>query len=284
MTNDLNTAPILGVSSWALHHELGAPPIWGVEAGEAAPHFEARGGAISLLELPALLAERGFSCYQICHFHLPTRDAVYLDELRAASVESGLVLHAFLVDAGDISHAANGQRDAHWIAGWLDVAARLGADNLRAIAGQTAREGALEQSARHLLELAQLGKTNGVNIITENWFDLLATPQAVRELLARTEGQVELLLDWSNWNGPRKYERLAMIAPLARSCHAQIEFDSTESERRINRDDCLSCVQLPYADDFGGPFVLVNGGLQGIEVARDAIRHSWHPAHSDDAN
>lgn len=275
MTHSHRTTPIIGVSSWALHHELGAPPIWGVEAGDAVPHFKARDDSISLLQLPALLRERGFDCWQICHFHLPSRDAVYLDELRAASADAGLTLHALLVDAGDISHAVSGQRDADWIASWMPVAARLGASNLRVIAGQTARDGALDESARHLLSLARLGAAPGVGVITENWFDLLATPDAVLELMARTAGHIELLLDWSNWNGPHKYERLALIANWARSCHAQVEFMGAT---HINRDDCQRCLQLPYPDSFDGPFVLVNGGLQGIEVARAAIREIWHTA------
>lgn len=272
MTHSLRTTPSVGVSTWALHHELGAPPVWGVEAGAAVPQFEARDGSISLLQLPALLKERGFDCWQICHFHLPSRDAVYLDELRAASADAGLSLHALLVDAGDITQGANGQRDADWIASWMPVAARLGASNLRVIAGQTTRDGALDESARHLLNLARLGTANGVGVITENWFDLLATPDAVLELMARTAEHVELLLDWSNWSGPHKYEHLALIAPLARSCHAQVEFNGAA---HINRDDCKRCLQLPYPDSFDGPFVLVNGGLQGIEVARDTIRESW---------
>ena len=277
MTHLNRTTPTVGVSSWALHHELGAPPVWGVEAGENAPHFEAQGGALSLLELPAALSERGFSCWQICHFHLPTRDAAYLDELRAASAEAGLITHALLVDAGDISHADDGPRDADWIARWMPVAARLGADKIRVIAGQTARAGALEASARHLLGLALLASEHGVGVITENWFDLLATPATVLELMKCTEGRVELLLDWSNWNGPQKYERLAQIAPLARSCHAQVDFAGARrgATENIDRDDCRRCLQLPYPDDFDGPFVLVNGGLQGIEVARDAICEIW---------
>ena len=262
--NNFLTPPTLGVSSWAFHAELGAPLIWGVEA-EA---FDAPEGSITLLQVPALLAERGFSCWQLCHFHLPTLDASYLDELRAASDEAGLSLHALLADAGDITHPQHGAHDADWIASWIEVAARLGARNLRAIARQTLAPDALKQSARCLLELARSGRERGVGIITENWFDVLSTPDAVLDLMARTDGEIGLLLDWSNWNGPHKYQRLAQIAPLASSCHVQLEFISPAE---INRDDCQRCLDLPYPTEFSGPFILVNGGLQGIEVARDAL-------------
>ena len=263
------SSPIIGVSSWALHAELGAPPIWGVGADVSS--IDSSKAALSLMELPALLAAQGFGCLQICHFHLASRDPEYLDELRAAIAESGLTLHALLADAGDISQPATGARDADWIAGWIEVAARLGAQNLRVIAGQTAGEGALRRSARTLLDLARIARENGVQTITENWFDLLYTPAAVTQLMALTAGEIGLLLDWSNWNGPEKYERLAQIAPLASSCHVQLEF---LAPTRVNQDDCRRCLQLPYPPDFDGPFVLVNGGLKGIEVARDALMNA----------
>ena len=264
-------SPLVGVSSWALHAELGAPPIWGVAAGVAVPAFDFANAQFSLLELPAVLAARGFDCLQICHFHLPSRDAAYLDELRASIIESGLSLHAFLADAGDITHPEHGARDAAWIFSWIEVASRLGARNLRTIAGQTDTDGALERSAQTLMKLAHDARASGVEIITENWFDLLSTPNAVTQLMERTGGEIGLLLDWSNWNGPDKYQRLAAIAPLASSCHVQLEF---LAPGRVDDEDCKRCLELPYPQGFSGPFVLVNGGIEGIEVARDALKDS----------
>ena len=273
MSKRVFSPPTIGVSSWALHTELGAPPIWGVAAG--APQRQCKGesnsAALSLLELPGVVAARGFSCLQICHFHLPSCDAVYLRELRAAIGDSGLSLHAFLADAGDITHPKHGARDADWIASWIEVAATLGAANLRVIAGQSASQGALELSARTLLKIAGHARASGVKIITENWFDLLSTPDAVTQLMALTEGEIGLLLDWSNWNGPGKYQRLGCIAPFASSCHVQLEF---LAPARVDEEDCQRCLELPYPRAFDGPYVLVNGGLQGIEVARDALAKS----------
>ena len=272
MPNRPASSPTLGVSSWATHAELGAPPIWGVEAGARVPAFDASKAALSLLELPDAVARRGFSCLQICHFHLPTRDAVYLDELRASIGQSGLVLHALLADASDITHPENDARDARWNADWIAVAARLGARNLRVIAGQSVGEGAIERSAQILRELASQARVQDVKIITENWFELLSTPASVAQLMARTEGEIGFMLDWSNWNGPAKHQRLASIAPLASSCHVQLEFTTPA---QIDRDDCGRCLNLPYPADFTGPFVLVNGGLTGIEAIRDALAEAW---------
>lgn len=92
-----STSPLIGISSWAVHHALGAPRGFGVEAGNSVPSFAPQNARLSLLELPAELARQGFDSLQICHFHLPSRDAAYLAELRAAIADSGIELHALLV-------------------------------------------------------------------------------------------------------------------------------------------------------------------------------------------
>jgi hypothetical protein len=263
------TAPTVGVSSWALHQELGEPPIYGVEWAERVPEHTSTSTRLSLLELPAELARQGFDTMQICHFHLPSRDAAYLKEVKSAIESSGLSLHALLVDEGDITHPQNGERDEAWIGGWIPVAAQLGAQQMRVIAGKTNRAGAIEHSAQVLKSLAADAAQQNVSILTENWFDVLSTSTAVRELLERCEGEVKFLLDFSNWSGPTKYEALAQIAYLASSCHVQVNFLDA---RRMDEADFTRCLQLPYPADFNGPFVLVNGGLERIGLLRDFIR------------
>lgn len=270
MSNSFSS-PEIGVSSWALHQELGEPPIFGVEAGEQNPPFFLPNNALPLLELPAELAKRGFTCLQICHFHLPTRDPIYLDKLRVAIEKSGLSLHAILADAGDITHPEVGERDQKWIADWIGVAAQLGAQNLRVIAGKTAGEGALQRSVAALTKLARKADQQGVSIVTENWFDVLASPSAVHELMERTAGKVGLLLDYGNWDGPHKYENLTQIAPLANSCHAKADFDRAN---QLDETDFSRCLNLPFAPEFNGPFILVNGGFNGIELLRDFINNA----------
>ena len=265
----ISLQPSIGVSSWALHRELGAPPGFGIAADATVPAFILQDATFSLLELPAELAKRGFDCLHLCHFHLPSREVGYLTELRAAIQEAGLQLHALLVDEGDIAHPENGARDENWIGDWLPVAAHLDAQNVRVIAGKTTGEGAIERSATALKRLAEKADAQGVSILTENWFDLLSTPAAVSELLERTDGKVGFLLDYGNWNGPNKHQNLAQIAPLANSCHAKAEFSESGE---LDETDFARSLQLPYSPDFNGPFVLVNGGLDGIGNLRDFIR------------
>lgn len=264
-----NTSSLLiGVSSWALHHELGAPPIFGVHAGDSVPTFTPQNARLSLLELPAELARQGFDSLQICHFHLPSRDAGYLAELRGAIEKSGLQLHALLVDEGDLTHPQTGARDEAWIGGWFQVAAQLGAQNVRVIAGKTVGDGALERSATALRALISQADALNLGVLIENWFDLLASPTDVLELLERCDGGAQLLLDFGNWSGASRLENLAAIAPRAVACHARADF---LRDGRLDETDFAACLRLPYAPEFCGPFVLVNGGLSGIGALRDFI-------------
>lgn len=262
----LQNSSLIGVSSWAVHDELGAPPFFGIEAGAQIPPFSLPQGALPLLGWPAEIKKRGFSCLHLCHFHLPTRDADYLAELRAAIDQSGLQLHALLVDEGDVTHPQTGRRDQDWIAGWFPVAAQLGAQNVRVIAGKTADEEALNRSVAALGGLARQAEIEGVSLLTENWFGVLDSPDAVRELMARTDEKIELLLDFGNWDGPEKYEKLAQIAPLAQSCHAKANFGASGE---LDESDYRKCLNLPFPKSFRGPFILVNGGFEGSEILRD---------------
>ncbi len=266
-------APIIGVSSWALHQELGKPPFYGAESDQLIPDFTPDAAKLTLLEMPAELARQSFDAMQICHFHLPTHDESYLYELKDAIQSAGISLHAFLVDEGDVTHPENGARDAAWMKDWIPVAAALGAQHIRFIAGKTNRSGAIEHSAQVLKSLATQAVQQGLEVLIENWFELLATPTAVHELLERCEGQAKLQLDFSNWNGTTKYEDLTAIAPLATCCHAQARFVDA---KQIDEADYNRCLNLPYPTGFNGPFILVNGGLEGIGVLRDYIKNHYN--------
>lgn len=268
--------PIIAVSSWALHRVLGGPSFYGAAQGQSIPGETHNRGTSTLLDLPAQLAARGIHVMEICHFHLPSRDTVYLDEVRDALQRAGVSLHAFLIDDGDLTSLATGPRDMEWINDWLPVAAHLGAQKVRLIAGKTAGEKCLSTSALMLRLLSRYAAAQGLQISTENWFPVLDTPDAVKQLLEETEGRVAFNLDFGNWSGADKYEKLAAIAPFASSCHAKAEFKSDFS---IDADDYTRCLNLPYPDDFRGPFTMVAGGAtaddwQGVEAARDfVIRH-----------
>jgi hypothetical protein len=259
--------PIIAVSSWALHQELGQPKFYGA-GDDKIPIETHNNGDLTLLELPHELKERGIRTMELCHFHLPSRDKEYLEALREEMDISGITLHALLVDDGDLTSPETGPRDVEWIHDWLPVAARLGAQKARIIAGKTKGEKRLQTAALMLRLLSRYAEALKVHITTENWFSLLETPSCVKQLLADTEGRVGLNLDFGNWTGDDKYDRLAAIAPLASSCHAKADFSA---DGALDEDDFARCLNLPYPGDFRGPFTLVAGGWPGIEKSRDFI-------------
>jgi sugar phosphate isomerase/epimerase len=248
----------LSVSTWSLHRTLGSPDVYGVEAGFPIPTAPPDGSALSLLELPAQLAEFGIRTLELCHFHLPSLDPGYLAELRAALQAAQVELFSLLIDDGDITHATYAERDLAWIRRWIEIAGMLGAKRTRVIAGKSApTHDNLTKSAQELKRLAILTETVGVRLMTENWFGMLSTPAAVQALFEQLEGHVGLCLDFGNWNGPGKYHDLAQIAAYAESCHAKAHFSELDV---LDMTDYTHCLEITTTAQFAGPYTLIYSG------------------------
>lgn len=256
----------LSVSTWSLHHHLGAPPISGPQS-EIAP-FETQ----KLLALPAQIAAFGIGTLEICHFHLPSRDAVFLAEMRSELERNGIELWAFLIDDGDLNDAQNAARDAKWMASWLPIASQLGAKNARVIAGKGAPTPENQaQSIAALQDLAGQAEALGLRLLTENWFDMTATPAATLQILDALDGKLGLMMDFGNWKGDEKYADLAQIAPHAESCHTKAAFHNGQ----IEREDYVKCLEITKAANFAGPYTLIydSGGGEwgGLERERGVV-------------
>jgi sugar phosphate isomerase/epimerase len=207
---------------------------------------------VPLLELPALLKERGFDTVQLCHFHLPSRDHSYLEELRHALAESEIELDAVLVDDGDLTNPNEGHAHRSWISGWVEDAIALGARRARVIAGRSAPTAeALRVSANGLGQLAR--DHDGIRIVTENWFELTPGPREVLHILDATDGAVGLLIDTGNWTGSAKYDDLATIAARGETCHAKCHFGIDGA----HVDDFRRSLETLRDNGFTGPLALV---------------------------
>ena len=76
---------------------------------------------------------------------------------------------------------------------------RLGAENARVIVGKSKPSTqALAMSVDGLKVIGKLGRKLNVRIVTENWFDLLATPTEVHYVLDALGDEVGLLADTGN--------------------------------------------------------------------------------------
>ena len=264
------------VSSWALHRTLGVTypdsPATGPQSTETLSD-----SPLALQDLPKAIREHEFDAVELCHFHLPGVDRVQLEELRSAFDSEGVTIQSLLIDDGDLSDPANGDRDAEWIAKWMDAAAILGAERARVIAGKSpfSRE-AFERSFAHLSRLADQASDAGVRLTIENWYPLLDSPKPVLEMLDRMEGRIGLCADFGNWDAPRKYQDLPEILPRAETCHAKCDFLDADT---VNVEDYGKCLDLAHAAGFSGPLVLVNGGpadeWHALELSRQAIADVW---------
>lgn len=251
----------VSVSTWSLHRALGRPPGYGPE--RAAPM--ATTGGLALLELPEGLAQAGIHTLEICHFHLPSRDFGYLDELRQALDAAGIELWSLLIDSGDVTDLVHAERDEAWIAGWLPVAQRLGAARARVSAGKAAPNAqTLARSTAALRRLAAGAEEHGLRLMTENWHNTLGNANAVNQVLDALDGRLGLCADFGNWSGADKYEQLAAILPRAESCHAKCHF---ASDGTLDEADYVRCLELTRAVGFRGPYTLIYDGPSNDEWA-----------------
>ncbi|HEX8835238.1 MAG TPA: TIM barrel protein [Abditibacteriaceae bacterium] len=254
-THNNSSAPRLSVSTWSLHRTLGAPPICGVADGDSPAPLVLPDGALSLLDLPQRLADFGIHTLEICHFHLASREASYLKELRAALDAAEVQLFSFLVDDGDITHETNRERDLKWTEGCIETASILGAQCVRVSGGKSEPSPAvLHRSRDGFLRLSDVAAPRGIRLMTENWHATLSRPEIVNELLDSLDGAVGLCLDFGNWGGETKYDDLAAIAHRAESCHTKAHFND---DGGLDRDDYIRCLDITRTAGFSGPYTLI---------------------------
>lgn len=254
MTENLENGRF-AVSTWSLHRLLGATYPYSPDPDKSAERKEPYGpGSAALLEIPKQLSDRGVGRLEICSFHLPALDRGYLAELRSSLDDAGILFQTLLVEDGDPSHAPTAERDIHWIAGWIEIAAALGARKMRVIAGKQQPTGEnLTRAAGHLSWLADRAEENGVRVVTENWFDLLPSPKEMNFLLDRLDGKVGLNGDLGNWAAPEKYAGLADIMSRAEICHAKANYGASGLDADDYRKSLEACRQAGYV----GPYTLI---------------------------
>jgi sugar phosphate isomerase/epimerase len=264
----------IAVSTWSLHRVMGTsyPHDLSTDAiGKAEETYGPVGE--SLLDLPAALHNHGYHRMELVSFHLPTRDPVYIDELKSQLKSENVVLQTLLIDAGDVADPVNGARDAAWIARWIETANALGAENARIIAGKQApTPAALDLSVSRLKALADGNAGSSVRLVTENWHALTPGAREVNYILDRLEGRFGLLADFGNWRGPSKYAELEQIIGRAELTHAKATFN----DGALDAEDFGRIVDMAEAAGYAGPYTLIfdndaPGEWAGLAVERDFI-------------
>ena len=253
----------ISVSSWTLHRALGS--VW-LDDFSTEKQTPANGeAAISLLELPKLVAQHGINTLEICHFHFPSRDDGFLAELASEATGAGVELYSVLIDDGDITASDPQEQEVQlaWIRSWIDTASTLGASAARVVAGEDsvpdsqkvlADNPSIRMSAKQLQSLYAYGQDKGVKIFTENFRPLSLKADHLIAILELCDGQITICADFGNFKGPDRYQEFAKIAPWATSAHAKAQY---QEDGTIIPDDLAGGIRVLKKSGFAGPLSLI---------------------------
>jgi sugar phosphate isomerase/epimerase len=268
----------LSLTTWSLHRNLGPLHFtrWDEQTNSHKTIIETQPQIHSLLELPLILANKGFSALEVCHFNFPDTSEAYLKLLKRAIQEANIRFYTLLIDYGDISSDDDRRRraDIDWIKGWIDIAALAGAERVRIIAGDAAPSDheALMRSAEALSQLAEYASKVNVRVITENFRTLAATAENCLTLLDACGGQLGLTSDFGNFNGSNKYTELALTIPLSESIHAKAV---THEDGLPDAHEFMQCMDIVKKSGYQGPITLVYDGpydmWDGIERVKQLV-------------
>jgi sugar phosphate isomerase/epimerase len=245
----------IAVSTWSIHRLIGTSYANGPDVAGQFKKEETWGrGDIDIFDVPAALAERGYAACELCHFHVGSLETRYLKKLADAFDTAGVVLQTLLIDDGDITNPATRAHDLAWIKQWIEASVDLRAQNVRVIAGkQKPTPETLALSVSGLKELLAFGNSAGVQVATENWFDLLSTPVEVHHVLDHVPG-LHFMADTGNWSGPTKYADLQSIFPRAQLCHAKAEVGVGYN---VDAGDFNACLNAAKLAGYAGPMTLI---------------------------
>ncbi|MBB3113516.1 sugar phosphate isomerase/epimerase [Paenibacillus phyllosphaerae] len=269
----------LSVSTWSLHRLLG-PLHWTIWDEETRSHrtvAKEQPLELSLLELPKIASERGYKAIEVCHFHFPSTERDYLEQLRAAFEQADISLDTLLLDYGDLTAEDEGRvkEDLGLMKRWIEAASFCGAKQIRIVAGEAepTNQAALVRSAASLLELIRFAEPLGVRVVTENFKPLTSIATNVAALYDQCEGKLGLITDFGNYKGAGKYGEIAQTAPLSVSVHAKANYD----EQGIpDVEEFSQCLEAVKGTNFDGAYVLIYDGpgdmWEGLERVKELVQ------------
>lgn len=270
--------PYLSLTTWSLHRNLG--PMrwtrWNEEKGSQVTVVDEQPQTISLLELPGVLKEKGYSAMDVCHFHFPDTSDSYLRELRGSVERSGIRFYTLLADYGDITNREEKRREAdiEWMKGWIDIASKAGAERVRIIGGDadpSDREAVALASAQ-LQRLIDYARGKNVRIVTENFHPLTSTADNCIALLDACGGELGLTSDFGNFKGPGKMQELVRTVPRSESIHAKA---LTDEQGIPDAEEFRRCMDIVKQHGYEGPITIVYDGpgdmWEGIGRVTDLV-------------
>ncbi|WP_338554186.1 TIM barrel protein [Paenibacillus sp. KS-LC4] len=269
----------LSLNSWSLHRLLG-PLHWTSWDAETQTHQTTdheQPLELTLLELPAVAAAKGYQAIEVCHFHFPSTDAAYLEQLKDSFSAACLSFDTLLVDYGDLTSPEAKRREADYqlMQQWIDVAAACGAKQVRIIAGEAepTDHAAIRQSAEALVKLVDYGAARRVKVLTENFKLLTSVGDSCMELLEQAGASLDMITDFGNFSGPAKYEDIGRTALRSVSIHVKA---MNNEHGHPNQAELRRCLDQVQASGFDGAYVLVYDGpgdmWEGLERVKAIVQ------------
>jgi len=174
---------------------------------------------------------------------LSPQDEAYLDQVRRAASDAGLPFGCIAVDGAHIYEPTASARRANRSAayGWLEVAARLGARQVRIDAGgpEDMPADAFQIIVEGYQDLVALGREKGqpgqpIEILMENHWGPSRTPENVVRIIEAVDG-LGLLFDTNNWASGMQERGWEMCARYASATHIKtFSFDEEGTDPSVD--------------------------------------------------
>ena len=162
--------------------------------------------------------------------HLSAADERYVDEVRRAADAAGLPFGTVAVDGAHVYEPTKEARGANRAKAyrWIDVAAKLGAGQVRIDAGgpEEMPDDVFEIIADGYRDLIDRAGARRVEVLLENHWGPTVVPANIERLCETVEG-LGLLFDTHNWKPELREEGWRRCAKYARATHVKtFDFDA----------------------------------------------------------
>lgn len=244
------------LSSWSLHGMLGKQFFTQQNSQTILERGNAN-GQISLLELPALVAQNGIHILEICHFHFPSIEDAYLAQLKEALIENNVILENILIDAGNLSNPNDSERNAdiEMAKLWQTISAKLGAKGNRIDCGtEPPTPSAIQHAANSLQLLTDHATTLGLQVVTENFRQTSVEAVKLIEIMAKVTPPLKLCVDFGNAEKTGdKFGTIEALMPYGTSIHCKANYH----DGQIDLSDLHQSLSYLKRRDFDGPITLI---------------------------
>ena len=206
--------------------------------------------------------------------HLSAADEKYIDDVRRAADRAGLPFGTIAVDGAHVYEPTDEARGTNRAKAyrWIDVAAKLGATQVRIDAGgpEDMPDGVFEVTVEGYRDLIDRAGAHGVEVLFENHWGPTLVPANVERLCEAVKG-LGLLFDTHNWKPELREQAWRRCAKYARATHVKT-FDFDASGNPIGTD-VESPIRLLRQSGYAGTWGIESVPTDGDEIgaARQTI-------------